>query len=231
MADLTGKRFNKLVVIERVEHRVRSTWKCICDCGNYTEVLSFNLTSGKVKSCGCLRSPDLTGRKFGRLLVLRRVTEKLYGKPAWWCRCDCGAEKLIGTNALTVGKTVSCGCYNRENAGRLRRTHGLSRTAWYKRWAQRHRKRDGLGWTEDMDILLFTIQPVCVICGSKEDLTVDHVRPFSKGFGLCPGNVVVLCRPCNCKKADKDLEELPDNWRGVLQEEASNFSRLWEQKG
>lgn len=56
--DLTGQRFNKLVVLERVdtvnsEHG--AVWNCICDCGNKTVVSGQNLKNGNTKSCGCLR--------------------------------------------------------------------------------------------------------------------------------------------------------------------------------
>ena len=55
--DLTGKRFNKLVVLHRVENGKgdKSRWKCVCDCGNETIVSSSNLKAGAVKSCGCLK--------------------------------------------------------------------------------------------------------------------------------------------------------------------------------
>lgn len=55
--DLTGKRFNKLVVLHRVENGNgdKSRWKCVCDCGNETTVSGVNLKTGAVKSCGCLR--------------------------------------------------------------------------------------------------------------------------------------------------------------------------------
>ena len=55
LIDLTGKRYSNLVVIERAESKHGSTyWKCICDCGNTTEVRASNLKNGLVKSCGCL---------------------------------------------------------------------------------------------------------------------------------------------------------------------------------
>lgn len=54
--DLIGKRFNNLVVIERVANSPngQTVWKCKCDCGNTTIVRRGNLISGAVKSCGCL---------------------------------------------------------------------------------------------------------------------------------------------------------------------------------
>lgn len=57
--DLTGQRFGRLTVIERVQPRQGSTnarWKCICDCGNEALVRGTTLRRGESKSCGCLRS-------------------------------------------------------------------------------------------------------------------------------------------------------------------------------
>lgn len=58
LIDLTGKKYNHLLVIERAEnsHCGVSRWKCLCDCGNETIVRAANLKNGAVKSCGCLRS-------------------------------------------------------------------------------------------------------------------------------------------------------------------------------
>lgn len=55
--DLTGKRFNKLLVIGRAENSKNGTarWICKCDCGNITTVACTKLTSGSTKSCGCWR--------------------------------------------------------------------------------------------------------------------------------------------------------------------------------
>jgi hypothetical protein len=56
--DLTGKRFGRLLVLEKTNKRSLSrniTWKCQCDCGNITEVLSNKLIKGHTQSCGCLR--------------------------------------------------------------------------------------------------------------------------------------------------------------------------------
>ena len=54
--DLKGKRFGKLVVVGFV-HRVNSypLWKCKCDCGVEKEISGYDLSSGKTKSCTCLR--------------------------------------------------------------------------------------------------------------------------------------------------------------------------------
>lgn len=54
--DITGNRYNNLIVVKRVENAPGgvTVWECICDCGNTTFVRGVNLKSGAVKSCGCL---------------------------------------------------------------------------------------------------------------------------------------------------------------------------------
>ena len=59
LIDLTGRRFGRLTVIERVENHITSgghpavKWRCKCDCGNYVDVVSGRLLTGNTKSCGC----------------------------------------------------------------------------------------------------------------------------------------------------------------------------------
>ena len=55
---MIGKKFNKLTVIEECKERTKNgtkIYKCLCDCGNYTNVIGTQLRNGKTKSCGCLR--------------------------------------------------------------------------------------------------------------------------------------------------------------------------------
>lgn len=55
-SELIGKRFERLVVIKRLEPRKgHMHWLCKCDCGNFTEVSTGRLNSGQTKSCGCLQ--------------------------------------------------------------------------------------------------------------------------------------------------------------------------------
>ena len=53
--DLTGKRFGKLTVIERVNNDKNGNlmWLCLCDCGNKKIVGGRHLSSNATKSCGC----------------------------------------------------------------------------------------------------------------------------------------------------------------------------------
>lgn len=121
MVDLTGKRFGKLIVLERSGSKNRKVaWKCKCDCGNYTVVASDKLQNGHTKSCGCFRldrakerANDLTGKRFGRWYV-EGISHKRKGEYFWKCICDCGKIKNIRTSSLTSGNSKSCGCMAKE---------------------------------------------------------------------------------------------------------------------
>lgn len=47
----------------------------------------------------------------------------------------------------------------------------------------------------------------CVYCGSRKELTLDHVIPKSRGGGNDWTNLVTSCSKCNVKKADRTPEE------------------------
>ena len=53
--DLTNQKFGKLTAIKRAdsERTNRTKWLCKCDCGNFTEVFTSNLTRLHTTSCGC----------------------------------------------------------------------------------------------------------------------------------------------------------------------------------
>jgi len=81
------------------------------------------------------RRLDLTGRKFGRLLVVARIGKTDRGAIMWLCQCECGTEKQVMAGNLSGGKIVSCGCYalERMRAG-LYMTHGKSGSKEYRVW-------------------------------------------------------------------------------------------------
>lgn len=53
---------------------------------------------------------DLTGKRFGDLVVTKFARIGNRGKAVWWCTCDCGKQKEIYATQLKTGKTRSCGC-------------------------------------------------------------------------------------------------------------------------
>ena len=76
---------------------------------------------------------DLTGRRFGRLLVVEKHGNK--GKAvAWLCKCDCGSEVIVRGHDLRNGATQSCGCIHKEQLVERNTTHGLYGTRLYNIW-------------------------------------------------------------------------------------------------
>jgi hypothetical protein len=56
---------------------------------------------------------DLSGRVFGRWLVLRRTVGAPKGGTMWLCRCDpqhggCGTERAVSAGHLKGGRSKSC---------------------------------------------------------------------------------------------------------------------------
>lgn len=56
------------------------------------------------------RVNDLTGKRFGMLVVIARVDNNKWGKARFLCKCDCGNEHVVVGSDLSCGDTKSCGC-------------------------------------------------------------------------------------------------------------------------
>ncbi len=92
-------------------------------------------------SCGCaIREGarrryfiDLSGKRFGRWLVIKLSQRKPYPhRPSklrsyWLCVCDCGIQKEVPGDLICHGITKSCGCFRRENA---RAMAGMNHPSW-----------------------------------------------------------------------------------------------------
>lgn len=67
--DITGQRFGRLTAIRRDgQQGWQPKWLCRCDCGKTVRVFKNNLTAGKTRSCGCLRTELLlqNSRRHGK---------------------------------------------------------------------------------------------------------------------------------------------------------------------
>lgn len=148
--NLIGRRFTCLSVIADVSKKRELTqWLCRCDCGQETVVASHRLLSGNTRSCGCLKkrrtreanTNDLTGHRYGRLVVLKQAPNKKHGV-AWHCLCECGNGIIVYAAALRKGNTKSCGCFSRDVHEKSNTTHGCSRRNKYTKeyWAWAHMK-------------------------------------------------------------------------------------------
>lgn len=121
--EIIGLKFGRLTVIERAPTITLPCgssplkFRCLCECGNYVDVTSYQLRSGGTKSCGCLKidaikemfTIDLTGKVFGRLTVVGKAQSKNQ-RVYWKCLCKCGSVVCVESSNLRYGRTRSCGC-------------------------------------------------------------------------------------------------------------------------
>lgn len=127
--DETGNCYGRWTVIKKAGNNARGqrVWACRCSCGTVKPVLGISLRSGNSESCGCLANEqtvirndmkiiDETGKRYGRLTVIGRVTSTSSTSRGahWHCKCDCGNETITRGATLRSGTSISCGCYARE---------------------------------------------------------------------------------------------------------------------
>lgn len=80
----------------------------------------------------CAKFIDLTGKKFGKLTVIKRVGSDKYKNAIWLCRCDCGKETVKITSRLKSGYTKSCGCLTVQKLLERNTKHNQANTRLYK---------------------------------------------------------------------------------------------------
>lgn len=119
--DLTGKKFNKLSILFRVQNdkQNNSQWLCECDCGNQVVVHGSPIRSGHTTSCGCAQKENTSkklstrffpGQKIGHWTIMYQA-EGYFGKGSYWhCKCDCGEERDVAAGHLRRKESLSCGC-------------------------------------------------------------------------------------------------------------------------
>lgn len=154
---------------------------------------------------------DLTGQRFGKLVVLSQAKTHIQpnGKKVvmWIVRCDCGKEFSTQGLGLRGGTTKSCGCYNKQRTKEAQTTHGQSRTRLYTIWQgikQRCYNQNSINysnyggrgitvcdeWNEFEPFYEWSM-----INGYSSHLTIDRINP--------DGNY----EPSNCRWVDMSIQE------------------------
>lgn len=77
---------------------------------------------------------DLTGQRFGRLVVSGRANCTNTGNVKWVALCDCGKMTIKSANKLRCGNAVSCGCLWKQNIANRHDAHGLTKHRLYSIW-------------------------------------------------------------------------------------------------
>lgn len=219
-SDLSGKKFGMLSVIGYKETRNgKAYWDCVCDCGKKCEANTDALNSGKKKSCGCQQRKgkkpiDITGQRFGRLVVLGIGGKTEYGKLLWKCKCDCGNTTVVTKEHLGVC-TNSCGCLKKEVSAERTRRHGEAKTRLHDLWCS-IRQRCTEGGIERSTYFDRGIK-VC-----DEWQVYENFRDWAMSHGYDPNakrGVTTIDR------IDNDKGYSPDNCRFVTQKENARNKR------
>jgi len=202
--DLIGQVYGRLTVLEDVGRRGSFVlWRCQCSCGNLVDVVSVQLRSGKTKSCGCYKREqtskrsrmDLTGQKFGRLVVLEDVGRTKRQQVIWRCQCVCGNTVEVSSNSLRQGNTQSCGCYAKEQTSEAHKKDltGQRFGRWLVLEERGISKQGNVQWlcrcdcgTERIVVSGSLMAGVSLSCGcyNKERITATHFKDLTgKVFG------------------------------------------------
>jgi len=70
---------------------------------------------------------DLSGKRFGRLVGVKRLDSKKRGRYFWEFICDCGETIIATGSSVTCGKRSSCGCKKMDALLKRNTKHGYAR--------------------------------------------------------------------------------------------------------
>ena len=145
---------------------------------------------------------DLTGQRFGRLIVLRDTGKRCWRYVVWLCRCDCGKLVEVLSNNLKLGRTKSCGCLQKEIMAAKLFKHGDScggkESRLYRTWVNmksrcyypksiNYKRYGGRGikickeWKNNY--MMF--KNWALANGYQDNLTIDRI---DSGGNYCPEN-------------------------------------------
>lgn len=168
------------------------------------------------------RFKDITGQRFGKLVVVSYAGTIGRQRATWLCQCDCGKEKVIAGECLkrTKSPTRSCGCL------RANDKHGWEIPA-YKAYRSSYNDGD-LSYEEFVELS----QMPCFYCGDlPANCLVVHGQKFiynglDRIFQTRPhnkDNVIPACWICNDRKSNWDRREFL-NWIRNIYNKTSEIS-------
>lgn len=157
---------------------------------------------------------DLTGQRFGKLVVLGPAPGRRRGYTCWKIKCDCGSpEKIASTMHLTrkVRSIISCGCLLRKPSGQANRNRVL-------RDYKRNSKKRGSAWgisDKQFDELITSdchycgVHPsnICNLLESNGVFIFNGIDRIDNQRGYATDNVVPCCKACNWAKGKMAYED------------------------
>jgi hypothetical protein len=103
--DLTGEVFYRLTVLAEAPRKAQchsTRWLCRCECGTVKTYTSDQLRKGRVKSCGCLRSENLSMARRKHDESKTRLYKKWTGIITRCYNPKCKSYKNYGGRGITM---------------------------------------------------------------------------------------------------------------------------------
>lgn len=159
---------------------------------------------------------DLTGKRFGKLKVLKLSENRTCINLCWLCECDCGNLKSIQGQNLKNGKTKSCGCLHRESYIKKNINGSLNALfARYKLGAKRRGYKFELT-KEQFESLTSSKCHYCLlppfldmkIPGVIKGYVYNGIDRKDNSIGYTLENSVSCCTGCNLVKGTKSYIEM-----------------------
>lgn len=176
-----------------------------------------------IKGFGSPQFIDLTGKKFGRLYVIKRISwekGKEHRQARWLCKCDCGNFAIVTGWPLRNGRTKSCGCYKREKILQQKIEPGKAIFNQLYNSYKIHSKRYKIKFSFDLTKNEFKklTKQNCFYCNKKPsqilksrhnngDYIYNGIDRLDNRQGYIIGNCVSCCKVCNMMKKDLGIEE------------------------
>ena len=155
-----------------------------------------------------MKKTDLTGQRFGRLVVKERISGYKGKKPVHYkCLCDCGKYTTVyGGN---LGRCVnSCGCLYKDSGIRKRVPEDEKRLNAMRRYYKRNAKlRTTVEWGLTKDEFDTIVKLPCKYCGYFDNKKFSGIDRVDNNRGYTIENSVPCCRWCNAAKMDRTLSE------------------------
>ncbi len=204
-------------IIREVEQRKNIRY-FLCECMLCGDKYEVSLGSLKRKDSGfccraCGNAKDLTGRRFGRLVVVRKDAQNNDGQWNYLCKCDCGNEIITRGTSLTGGRTTSCSCYRKEQ---LSKNHpkGDAHPNWQGGITPQNRIDRGTLSNFINPIIRERDGYTCQNCSTNKsgNFEVHHIFDFATYPELKfeKSNLITLCKTCH------------DNFHSIYQRKGTN---------